>query len=65
MIFAYLSITYFFIGFMFGILGVYMFGPEVKSIYVYPNEEKTKSLLYEDESGKCFQLSEKEVECKK
>ena len=42
---------------------VYLFGPEMKTIYVYPTPQNIGKIQYKDVAGNCFTYSSKEVKC--
>jgi hypothetical protein len=63
MLFNYISLPIFVVSFAIGLLFVYMFGPETRTVYVYPTPENVDKILYKDKSNTCFQFEEENVEC--
>jgi hypothetical protein len=65
MLLNYISIPIFFISFAIGIFFVYILGPEMKTIYIYPNPENVDKVLFRDKADNCFTFEEHIVECPK
>ena len=63
MLLEYISLPIFLISFAIGLLFVYMFGPEIKTIYVYPTPENVDKILYKDKAENCFKFEEENIEC--
>jgi hypothetical protein len=63
MIFNYISLPVFLISFAVGLFFVYVLGPEMKTIYIYPTPESVGKVLYKDKTDNCFLFEETEVEC--
>lgn len=59
----YISLPIFLISFAIGLLCIYVIGPEVKQIHIYPSPDNYKTLQYKDISGQCFQFKPTEVKC--
>jgi hypothetical protein len=56
MLSKYIHFRVFFFSFLFGLLGIYLLGPDTKHIYVYPTPETYMNNLYKDKTNQCFQF---------
>jgi hypothetical protein len=65
MLLNYISIPIFLISFAIGLFFVYILGPEMKTIYVYPTPENVDKILFKDKADNCFTFEEHIVECPK
>jgi hypothetical protein len=65
MIFNYISLPIFIISFAVGIFFIYILGPEMKKIYIYPTPESVNKVLFKDKADNCFYFEEEETECPK
>jgi hypothetical protein len=63
MLLNYISIPIFLISFAIGLFFVYILGPEMKTIYVYPTPENVDKILFKDKADNCFTFQEQVVEC--
>jgi len=63
MLFDYISLPAFLISFAVGLLFVYMFGPEIKTIHIYPSPENVDKILFQDKANNCFRFEEETVDC--
>ena len=63
MLLNYISIPIFLISFAVGLFFVYVLGPEIKTIYIYPNPENVDKILFRDKASNCFQFEEEVIEC--
>jgi hypothetical protein len=63
MLFNYISIRAFLISFSIGLFFVYVLGPEMKKIYIYPSPEIIGKVLFKDKADNCFSFEEEIVEC--
>jgi hypothetical protein len=63
MLLNYISIPIFFISFAIGIFFVYILGPEMKTIYVYPTPENVDKVLFRDKADNCFTFEQHIVNC--
>lgn len=63
MLFNYISLPIFLISFSIGLLFVYILGPEIKTIYVYPTPENVDKILFKDKAENCFHFEEEDIDC--
>jgi hypothetical protein len=63
MILKYISIPVFLISFIIGLFFVYMVGPNIKTIFVYPTPTNYKKMQYKDKSNQCFQFKPVATHC--
>ena len=60
---TYISIPVFIVSFIFGIVCIFVFGPETKTVRIYPSPDNYKDLTYQDNADQCFTMSPLSVEC--
>lgn len=65
MLFNYISVPIFLISFAIGLFFIYILGPEMKTIYIYPSPENIDKILFKDKADNCFYFKEQNVECPK
>jgi hypothetical protein len=65
MILNYISLPTFLISFAIGLFFIYVLGPEMKTIYIYPSPENIHKVLFKDKADNCFYFEEEIVECPK
>ena len=65
MILNYISIPTFLISFAIGIFFIYILGPEMKTILIYPTPENVDKVLFKDKADNCFYFEEEFVDCPK
>lgn len=65
MLLQYVSLPVFLISFAIGLFFIYILGPEMKTIYIYPSPENVHKILFKDKADNCFYFEEEVVECPK
>jgi hypothetical protein len=65
MILDYISIPMFLLSFSIGLFFIYVLGPELKPIFIYPSPENVDKVLFKDKADNCFYFDEKKVNCPK
>lgn len=55
----------FLISFAIGLLFIYLIGPEMKTIYIYPSPESVHKVLFKDKAENCFYFEQEIVDCPK
>ncbi len=63
MISKYVSLPVFIVSFSIGLFFVYVLGPEIKTIHVYPSPQNYMKTQYKDASNQCFQFKPVETDC--
>ena len=65
MILNYISIPIFLTSFAIGLFFIYVLGPEMKTVYIYPSPENVDKVLFKDKAENCFYFEQQNVECPK
>jgi hypothetical protein len=63
MLLNYISIPVFLASFAIGLFFVYVLGPEMQKIYIYPSPETVNKVLFKDKANNCFHFQEEVVDC--
>jgi hypothetical protein len=63
MLLNYISIPVFLASFAIGLFFVYVLGPEMQKIYIYPSPETVNKVLFKDKANNCFHFQEELVDC--
>ena len=63
MLLHYISLPVFLISFAVGLFFIYILGPDMKTIYIYPSPENVDKVLFKDKADNCFYFKEEVVEC--
>ena len=65
MLLNYISIPVFLISFAIGLFFVYILGPEMKTVFIYPTPENVDKVLFKDKADNCFSFKQEIIECPK
>lgn len=65
MLLNYISIPVFLVSFAIGLFFVYILGPEMKTVFIYPSPENVDKVLFKDKADNCFSFNEEIVDCPK
>ena len=63
--FKYVNIPVFIISFAVGVLFVYLYQEDKRTVFVYPTPESVDLLEYRDATGNCFHFKQTQVTCPK
>lgn len=61
--FGYINLNVFLISFAIGLFFIYIMGPDMKKIVVFPTIENSGKVQYQDNSDNCFVYKPTEVKC--
>jgi hypothetical protein len=59
----YISLPIFLVSLTIGLFFVYILGPDMKTIYVYPTPENAGKIQYKDNANNCFLFASTQVKC--
>ena len=65
MILNYISLPIFLTSFLIGLLFIYILGPEIKTVYIYPTPENVDKILFKDKAENCFYFEPETIKCPK
>jgi hypothetical protein len=65
MILEYISFPIFMVSFAIGLFFVYIYGPEMKTIFIYPSPENINKVIFKDKADNCFTFEAHEITCPK
>jgi len=63
--FKFINIPAFIASFAVGMLFVYLYTEDKRTVFVYPTPENVDLLEYRDSTGHCFHFKQTEVKCPK
>ena len=63
MLLNYISIHVFLVSFAVGLFFIYILGPDMKKIIIYPSPENVDKILFKDNADNCFYFKETEIKC--
>ena len=63
MLLNYISFPIFIISFAVGLFFIYVLGPEMKKVLIYPSPENVDKVLFKDNADNCFYCNQVEVNC--
>jgi hypothetical protein len=63
MLFKFISLKVFLIGFFLGIFMVYIMGEDLKEVYIYPTLDNIAEIQYKDKADNCFVYKSNETQC--
>ncbi len=59
----FINMKVFLLSLFIGLFAVYLFLPDMRTIYIYPTPENVQILQYKDKTDTCFSLKQEEVSC--
>ncbi len=53
----------FLVSFAFGLFFIYIIGPEMNTVHVYPSPTNYNKIQYKDKANQCFEFKPTETDC--
>ena len=63
MIGKYINVPVFLSSFLIGLILIYIWGPNTKTVVIYPTPENYDTTQYKDKAGQCFQFEPVKTQC--
>lgn len=63
--FKHIQLSYFALGIVIGIIGIYLLKPEKLVVYKYPTPSTCGKTTYKDKNGMCYHYDCEKVDCDK
>ena len=63
MLLKYISLPVFLLSFVVGLFFVFVMGPEMKTVHIYPSPETVGKFVFQDKAGSCFTFRAKTQGC--
>lgn len=63
MLLNYISFPVFIVSFAIGLFFIYILGPNLKKIIIYPSPENVDKVLFKDNADNCFYFKQHKVDC--
>lgn len=63
--FNFINLYAFIISFAVGFFFVYIYGADMKTIFIYPSPENVDKILFKDNADNCFSFEPIEIPCPK
>jgi hypothetical protein len=63
MLTKYISLPVFLVSFALGLAFIYIIGPDIKTIYIYPTPSNYTQYQYKDGVEQCFEFKPEEIKC--
>ena len=63
MLTKYISIPVFLLSLVVGLFFIYILGPEIKTVFVYPPPENIDKILFKDKGENCYSFTKTEIDC--
>jgi len=59
----FLDLPVFIVSLAIGFFIIYVYGSDIKTVYVYPTPENMQDLLFQDDANNCFMYKAREEKC--